>query len=158
MCVCVGLCVCVRGMYVLYHDNYGTRRDHLPGTHDGRVTHMRRCCVTYWYEAIWCLTKRTASQFGWRKMTWGVGTSNGKGAQKTRPAVQKALSVQRQIRQLHPEARGVFVWTAEYSARCRPAWCVEKLLARTMRGEAVPPTEAANCMCRMSCDVGCRMV
>jgi hypothetical protein len=88
-----------------------------------------------------------ASHFGWGKTTWGVGTSNGRGAQKTRPAVQKGLSVQRQIQQLHPEARGVFVWTAEYSARCRPAWCVEKLLARTMRGEAVPPPEAANCMC-----------
>ena len=39
------------------------------------------------------------------------------------------------LEQMHPDARGVFVWTAEYSSRSKPPWCFEDQMAQVMRGE-----------------------
>lgn len=38
----------------------------------------------------------------------------------------------------------VMTWTGEFSERCKPAWCVENLMAAAMRGDdPSPPSECA---------------
>eukprot|EP01043_Picozoa_sp_COSAG02_P046222 COSAG02_NODE_4305_length_5528_cov_18.902376_7_plen_519_part_00 len=81
-------------------------------------------------------TKRAADVFGWNKTTWGLSTQNG----LQRPRATAAV----QIAEQYPDARGVFVWTAESSAKCDPPWCMEDLVAAKMTGRDLP---AGPCAC-----------
>ena len=74
-----------------------------------------------------------ANVFGWHKVTWGISTQIG----QSRPPVGSGLLLQQTLQNTHPEVRGVFVWTAEYSARCHPKWCFENLMMATMKGRSV---------------------
>lgn len=82
--------------------------------------------------------KRAANVFGWNKTTWGISTEHG----RPRPLAPAAVSLVEE----YPESRGVFVWTAENSAKCSPAWCMEDLISAKMEGTDMP-TLQKQCKC-----------
>ena len=86
-------------------------------------------------------TERAAKVFGWDKTTWGMSTQHG----SQRPLASAAV----QIAEQYPDARGVFVWTAESSAKCTPAWCTEDVVAAQISGEPLPfdPKSSSACRC-----------
>lgn len=85
-----------------------------------------------------------ADKVGWNKTTWGISTQIG----HMRPPVDNGLALQRHLQQLGHKARGAFVWTAETSAECKPAWCFEDLLGAVMNGCESPATaRPTKCKC-----------
>lgn len=82
--------------------------------------------------------KRTADVFGWNRTTWGVSTQHG----SPRPLAPAAVA----IAERYPESRGIFVWTAENSAKCSPKWCMENLISAKMEGTDLPALQA-QCQC-----------
>ena len=71
---------------------------------------------------------------------------------KSRPPIAGGLALQSHLQQLpldrhgqRPAPRGVFVWTAETSAACKPAWCYEDLLGAVMSGKL--PAGSHPCSC-----------
>ena len=83
-------------------------------------------------------TARAAQVFGWDKTTWGMSTQHN----AQRPLASAAVSIASQ----YPEARGAFVWTAESSAKCTPAWCTEDVVMAQLLGEP-PPFSPSQCRC-----------
>lgn len=67
----------------------------------------------------------------WSKVAWGASTQIG----QSRPTPAAGNTLMRELQRKHPDARGVFVWTAEYSSRSKPAWCFEDQMAMVMRGD-----------------------
>ncbi len=83
-------------------------------------------------------TARAAAVFGWNKTTWGMSTEHG----KQRPLATAAVSIAGQ----YPSARGAFVWTAESSAKCTPAWCTEDAVMAQMVDDPLP-FDPKQCRC-----------
>ena len=67
----------------------------------------------------------------WSKVCWGASTQIG----NPRPTPAQGHTLMSTLQSMHAEARGVFVWTSEYSARSKPPWCFENQMAQVMKGE-----------------------
>ena len=89
--------------------------------------------------------KASASNFGWAKTGWSLNT----GPNHKRPSPAEAWGVVQQLRQQHPQHRGLFTWTAESSLSCSPPFCFENTLHAAQRSDtANPPPSVNKCQCR----------
>ena len=89
------------------------------------------------------LNSAASTYGGFSKVAWGVSTESG----NYRPRVESGVAFQQQLQGLHPELRGVMIWTSEFSSVCSPPWCYDDLLARAAAGQSIEQAEIENCKC-----------
>ena len=97
------------------------------------------------WEASGDLSTYGGQMFGWPKTIWSVGT--GTLSHTASPGSAQSLwnSVKKFLAD-HPEAKGLFTWTAEKSYACTPAFCAEEIAWHAQR-EAQPRPGLLDCKC-----------